>query len=427
MTQMTKSITWTDQQSDALRRARQWLSSPGRPYFMLAGYAGTGKTTLATTLAERVVNVHFAAYTGKAAHVLRKAGAPNPTTLHSLIYLPQEKCDEYFRELKRDRAALLRRDPVPTKDVAKLDVLIKRERKNLSHPDFVINPQSPLWDADLLVIDEYSMVDEDMGADLLSFNCPILALGDPGQLPPVNGEGRCFFKGEPDAMLTSIVRQGANNPIIQMSMDVREGRRLSQGQYGDSRVCNVRDLSDEQMGEILKASDQFLVGTNVTRRKFNRYYREVMGLRKRQDFERKTRRYDTVVAEADLPVDGDLVVCRRNNRKECLYNGQPWKVLSASKAHGGLLKLKLVDENGRVFMTLSHPHHFLGVENKIDPHSRRDANEFDYSYALTVHRSQGSQWDHVVLYDEWRVPQSRRQWLYTGITRAAETITVVQI
>jgi len=126
--------------------------------------------------------------------------------------------------------------------------------------------------------------------------------------------------------------------------------------------------------------------------------------------------------EAELV--GDKIICRRNNRDQGLYNGQPWTIVAPVKDRGGKLELHLEDEDGRKYSCISHPHHFLGIEDNLDSFSRRDAEEFDFSYALTVHRSQGSQWNKVALIDEWRWTETYRQWLYTGITRAAESIII---
>jgi exodeoxyribonuclease V len=58
---------------------------------------------------------------------------------------------------------------------------------------------------------------------------------------------------------------------------------------------------------------------------------------------------------------------------------------------------------------------------------RKHSDEFDYGYALTVHKAQGSQWDRLVLFDEsFAFRDSRERWLYTAITRAAESITIVR-
>lgn len=395
-------MKWSPQQREALRKALSWRKSK-KPYFTLAGYAGTGKSTLAAALSEDVGGpVYYAAYTGKAAHVLRKKGV-EASTIHKLIYLPRDKCDSRLVELEKRMAELLKKEPRDPAAEARLGKQLAAERENLSRPDFYLNTESPLLDAKLLVLDEYSMVDRQTGRDLLSFGCPILALGDPGQLPPVKGAQ--FFDQEPDVLLTEIHRQAEGSPIIRLSREVREGRALPLGEHGTSSVRRMRDLTDKQIEKIMLGTDQILVGLNATRRAWNREVRRLLG------------RTDV------LPVTGDKVVCLRNNPREGLLNGQTWVVeRSRVKSH---LELRLVNDDGDRVSCLAHRECFEQEVPQIDPRARREANEFDYGYAMTVHKSQGSQWDSVVLYDEWR-SASREQWLYTGITRAAEKITVLR-
>jgi exodeoxyribonuclease-5 len=70
---------------------------------------------------------------------------------------------------------------------------------------------------------------------------------------------------------------------------------------------------------------------------------------------------------------------------------------------------------------------FEEQEGEIPWTTRKRYDEFDYGYALTVHKAQGSQWNNVVLFDEsWAFRDSRERWLYTAITRAAETLTIVR-
>jgi len=397
-------MIWSPQQEGALRQVSSWKRLRRKPYFTLAGYAGTGKTTLAKQLASDTEGaVYFAAYTGKAAHVLRKTGIPLASTIHPLIYLPRTKCDAHLVSLRVQRAKLVQKKPTPTAEIYLLDNKIAAEQVNLSRPEFTLNTDSPLCRASLLVIDEYSMVDQQTGYDLLSFGCPVLALGDPGQLPPV--QGARFFNSEPDCLLTEIHRQAADNPIIRLSKDVREGKTLKPGTYGMSRVVNRSQVSDSQLGPLVLGADQLLVGLNETRQQFNRYVRQLLG---RKDH---------------LPVAGDKLVCLRNNHQDGLLNGQTWTVDRVSGQEH--LQLRLRGEDGEQVTCLGHYEHFEGRAAELDHKSRREANEFDYGYALTVHKSQGSQWENVVLLDEWR-GSNRAQWLYTGITRAAERVTVIQ-
>ena len=396
---------WNAQQSAALNTVGWWLKSQNKPYLTLAGYAGTGKTTLAKHLAATVEGtVYFAAYTGKAAHVLTKSGASNVSTIHKLIYQPKEKSQQRLKQLQAERAELLTHKPIPTTLVAKVDKALEQEQLNLTRPMFQLNSESPLLNAALLVVDEYSMIDDTMGKDLLSFGCPILALGDPGQLPPVNGKP--FFTGKPDIYLTEIHRQAADNPIIWMSKEVREGRTLKPGNYGTSCVYQRGDVPKSQLATKVLETDQLLVGRNTTRISSNQRARELL---------KRTH---------ELPMKDDKLVCLRNNHDVGILNGQIWMATADATLDNGWVDLKLVDEDGNKVNVDAHPEYFHG--GKPEYWAKKDAEEFDYGYALTVHKAQGSQWDEVLLFDEWYM-KDRVQWLYTAVTRAAERIDIVQM
>ena len=100
----------------------------------------------------------------------------------------------------------------------------------------------------------------------------ILVLGDPAQLPPVKGGG-FFTEAEPDIMLSEVHRQARDNPIVHMSMVIREGGDLERGTYGDSRIISRREID----ADSILAADQVLVGTNRTRRLYNGRIRELKG------------------------------------------------------------------------------------------------------------------------------------------------------
>lgn len=399
------STNWSPQQASALDRVGRWLKAKDKPVFQLAGYAGTGKTTLAKHLAATVNGpVYFAAYTGKAAHVLSKSGATNVSTIHKLIYTPKDKSQQRLKDLEAERAKLLTHNPLPKVMIEKVEAAILAEKTNLARPTFQLNSESPLLGAALLVVDEYSMIDTQMGEDLLSFGCPILALGDPGQLPPVRGAS--FFDQAPDLLLTEIHRQARDNPIIWMSQEVREGRALRPGSYGDSRVVPYQHLPREELREVVLSTDQLLVGRNATRISSNNRARELLG------------------RTNALPQAGDKLVCLRNNHEMGLLNGQLWKSRTDSIFDGDYVILEIESEEGTRVELTAHPHYFHG--NQPEYWEKKEAEEFDYGYALTVHKSQGSQWNNVLLFDEW-YGKDRKQWLYTAITRAAERIDLVMM
>lgn len=366
--------TFTPHQDQALSAVAAWLKAkPGKgstpPIFRLFGYAGTGKTTLARHIADGVDGaVKFAAFTGKAALVMRNKGCDNASTIHSLIYRTRESGEE--------------------------------------QPSFELWDDAPASKAKLIVIDECSMVDAELGRDLMSFGCPLLVLGDPAQLPPIQGGG-FFTNAEPDAMLTEVHRQAQDDPIVRMSMAVREGRALDLGTFGESEVVR-RDALDPN--RVMEA-DQILVGRNNTRRSYN------MRIRQKNDI------------EDPLPVAGDKLVCLRNNRKKALFNGGLWRVKSRAASKSSIITMRLSPDEefgAKVTKVSVRADCFGGGIEDIPWEQRRPYDEFDYGYVLTVHKSQGSQWNDVVLFDEsFAFQDSRARWLYTGITRAAKRLTVV--
>jgi exodeoxyribonuclease-5 len=375
-------MQFSTQQDEALKAVARWLKEPRSQVFRLFGYAGTGKTTLARHFAEEVDgDVLFAAFTGKAAQVLRSRGASNARTIHSLIYRPKGE------------------EEVEDEVTGKTSV----------SPMFSINRQSPVAKAKLIVIDECSMVDEALGKDLLSFGTKVLVLGDPGQLPPVSGGG-FFTEQEPDYLLTEIHRQARDNPIIQLAMHVREGKEIMHGDYGTAQVIGRNEVTQEMVLE----ADQVLVGTNKTRKRYNLRLRELKGF------------------PTGYPAAGDKLVCLRNDQVKGLLNGSLWQVMSSSKetAKPGInLLVRPEDDDmdrGAAKIKLLKAA-FEDVDGELPWSMRKRYDEFDYGYALTVHKAQGSQWNNVVLFDEsWAFRDTRERWLYTAITRAAETITIVK-
>jgi len=359
-------MDWSPQQAKALDAVASWFRDPSKKQvFRVFGYAGTGKTTLARYFAREVGNVSFAAYTGKAAHVLEQKGCFGAKTIHSLIY----KIDDD-------------RDP--------------------TNPTFVLNPNSEIRWSDLIIIDEVSMVDEEMANDLLSFGKPVLVLGDPEQLPPIKGTGY-FTDCEPDVLLTEIHRQARDNPIIDLATRVREKQRLKVGKYGDSEVITKLHF------DHIQSADQILVGRNITRRRFNYHVRRHLG------------------RESTFPLADERLICLKNDRQRGLLNGQIWYTRSDSEEYQFSIAMELVsdDDSSRFNYVQAHKSYFETGEMP-DPRTFNWHTHFDYAYAITVHKAQGSQWNSVIIQDESDCfRKDKYRWLYTAITRAAEKVTVV--
>jgi len=381
-------MEFSPQQDAAIKAVQAWLKDPsGQQIFRLFGYAGTGKTTLARELAAEVKgSVLYATFTGKAALVLRSKGCDGASTIHSLIY----KCEQ---------------DPTT------------------GERTFVLNDESALHQAALLIIDEVSMVGEDLAKDLLSFDKRILVLGDPAQLPPIDSEGY-FIAAEPDVMLDEVHRQAADNPIIRMSMDIRAGRWLEPGTYGESLVLKRGPANRDRISELVMQADQVICGMNKTRTGMNARIRQLKGI----GIEGKP--YD--------PVVGDKLICLRNVHQEGLLNGSMWNLAEVELQQNGKsargndriptweMAIDSLDEDRERQSVSVFPHFFRGTERDLHWKVRRESHEFTFGWAITCHKSQGSQWSRPLVVNEAGVfREHRRNWLYTAITRAEHSITVV--
>lgn len=379
------------QQLDALEAIRQWYMAhqaykwgrgTARPpqVFRLFGYAGTGKTTLAKTIAGGKQRTLFAAYTGKAAQVLTRKGAP-ATTLHKLIYKPNGERIEY----KRDKDGVIALDdeghPIPAPGAK-------------PQPSFALDPESPLLWSDLLVVDEVSMVNKWLGEDILSFGRPVLVLGDPAQLPPVEGGG--FFTAEkPDRLLTEIHRQAAGSPVLAMATAIRSGERTAK-----VPSCDYRTAS---------RFDQVIVGTNAMRWGLNEELREVMGF------------------PEERPVPGDKIIVLQNNYELNVMNGETFTVIEYNPKTGVLHGID--DEGFPRELDVWKQGFSRAGEAELKAMKYGDQVErvmATFAWAITCHKAQGSQWDTVLVVDESHVfRRDRTRWLYTAVTRAAEEVHVV--
>jgi exodeoxyribonuclease-5 len=209
-------------------------------------------------------------------------------------------------------------------------------------------------------------------------------------------------------MLTEVHRQAKDNPIIHLSMAVREGRPLTPGTHGESRIIRRRDID----AAIVMKADQLLVGLNKTRRLYNGRIRELNGYRDPK------------------PAAGEKLVCLRNDKSKGQLNGGTWIIKALRGIRNDFVRMDVApdDESLRRPVEVSVLKAFFeGFEEEIPFVLRRESDEFTYGYALTVHKAQGSQWDDLVLFDEsFAFREHRARWLYTGLTRAAERIIVVQ-
>jgi exodeoxyribonuclease V len=321
--------------------------------------------------------VIFCSVTGRACAVLTRKGSP-ADTIDSLIYSRQRvefcadkpPCDGICRE--------------------------RCEHKREHFEDKTVSTDSPVATADLVVCDEVSMLGKAMGEDLLSFGTPVLVLGDIGQLPAI-GDGGYFTARTPDYHMSRIHRQAQGSPIVRLATRARYGVPLAVKRYGDSAVA--RDIGDDELTDF----DQIIVGTHRKRRVINRRVRKRLGFK------------------GEFPQPGEKLVCLKNYRPLGLRNGELHHVVEAVP-DGAFVEMTVCGDVGRNVDVVAPMAGFHGDGNG----SELPEQPFDFGYAITCHKAQGSEFDAVLVFDESAVFRDySRNWLYTAITRGAQRVTVV--
>ena len=409
-------MKFSPNQAKALDAIAAWLADPSaKPTFYLAGPAGSGKSTITKYAVGGVRGrVVYAAPTGKAALVMRRKGCNGARTVHQVIYRPAgdppspEVNAKLLEEIKRLYAV---NEPGARATAEKLVEQLERQEGESKRkgPRFSLNLESDLKTADVGVIDECSMIDQYVGKDLESFGRKLLVIGDPNQLPPVYGAGY-FTSREPDAYIDEIHRQALDSPILRLADLARRGERLPVGPTGDG--VDVRRYGDPTLEDRARAAEMIIVGRNRTRHATNHKIRRLLG---RND--------------SPSPLPDDRVICRRNNHELGLLNGSSWKIVSCvpdlEKMTAKIEAVSVEDDHERVECS-TWLHHFMAREEELQGHNRREHDEFSYGWAITAHSAQGSQYDDVLVFDESRqFGKDAPKHLYTAITRAAKTLTVV--
>lgn len=416
---INQQITLTAKQQRAKDLILRWFYDPAAPQtFYLAGLGGTGKSTAIEHVVDEIDGrVLFAAFTGRAASVMRRKGCPGATTLHKLAYRPAgdppspEAVQKLREELTRLRSI---NEPGAQKTADQVATQLRRieAEEGTKGPRFSLNLDSEIKYAKLVVVDECSFVDERIGKDLESFGTKLLVIGDPAQLPPVYGTG--YFTGrEPDFFLDEIMRQELNNPIRYLAELARNGKPLPFGKHGESEVLRRGDPTVQD--RVLDA-DIVIVGRNRTRHASNHKIRRLRG------------------RETQVPITGDRVICLRNEHEIGLLNGTQWIVEHCVPDLDRMTaKIEVAstekDDKGRVDRVECETwlHHFFAREDELSNQSRRDRMEFDHGETITCHRAQGGDWPKVVVFDESSAfGANATKWRYTAASRASRQLTWVQ-
>lgn len=371
----------------------------GEKYTTIAGYAGTGKSTLVRFIIEALDveedKVCYAAFTGKAAEVLRKKGNKNVCTLHRLLYdhIPRP-AGGFFRKPK------------------------------------------PALDYDIVVVDEVSMAPKTLMDLLLCHKVYVICLGDPFQLPPIDKDEDNHLLDKPHIFLDEIMRQAAESEIIQLTMKIRNQDDIDYFKGNEIQIINKNELNT---GMLLWA-DQILTATNAKRIAINNQVRGLLG-------------------KGQEPEDGDKVICLRNYWDDFSINGDPlvngtigilknsfqtWREIPRF-IRSDIRKFDVLQGDmivgSDLYESLEMDRQMIKTGEKccdwrlsyqlgrLKPkYGEIVPKEFAYGYAITCHKAQGSEWDKVLVLEE-NFPfqkEEHARWLYTACTRAAEKLVLLR-
>jgi len=412
-------ITLSPDQSRAITQVIGWykgtLDGTEHHTKTMGGYAGTGKTTVLSYIRRELgedISVGFISFTGKAVSVMKRKlmesktfqhGQDTISTIHSFMYTPVTD---------------------------KKGNIIDWRHKEMLEKGKCAPIGSDFWNyaqhVDLFIMDEASMTPEDLYEDLLQYDKPILAVGDHGQLPPV--KGNFSLMQNPEIRLEKIHRQAEDSPILVMAHRAREGKSLltfGDSQHTDSSsVYRMRkaDVDGSDMEKNIIASPgpdkMVLVGTNQERLTINKAVLQ------------HTRGNGEVRPH---PKVGDRLICLKNNHKKGLYNGMIGTVTEEKPCydfpiHHWDFNFRPDEDTDRIMSITTVKYLYLTQYNKPPEEAdfRQLRDRFDYAYAITCHKAQGSEADKVVVigtgFGDFDI---RKRWLYTAITRAKKELYLV--
>lgn len=382
-------------------KLENWWKNGTDQVIGLGGGPGTGKTTvilylITERLGLQLDEVLFVTYMGKAVSRMIQAGLP-AKTIHATCY-------HYEKKIRKDENGDIMYDALGKPRTQWVPILKDHLPKKIK----------------LIVVDEAYTIPAKNALDLISFGVPIIAVGDPNQLDPPFGKPY-FLTDHIDVMLHQIMRQAEGNPIIYLAQKVINREHIPFGSYGTSSVIKKENLTDF----ALKHADVILTTTNKLRGSINTLFREsFMGF-----------------SNLEMPHVGEKLICVSNDWSKSvgvngseiyLTNGTSGFVDYVDRRSYSPKSVKidfLPDFGNKSFHNLKVDLNRMNMPlGQTDVWTPPDMNAFEYGYALTIMKSQGSQWDNVLILDEG-VKFSLDGYykgLYVAVTRGVNSVTIVR-
>lgn len=336
-----------------------WWNTDKKRTFIISGYAGCGKTTLAREIPNELnlnYSAVFLAPTGKAARVLHK----NASTIHSYLYEAEV-------------------DPITKK--------ITWHKKSYDS-----------FHDKLLIVDEISMVNKELMADLKWLNIPIIGLGDPAQLPPVQGSNDIL--DNPDIFLTKVYRNAGG--ILDYATNIRKDEPIKDSYPNvEFRQRLYKDLNKYDEDSII------ICKYNKSRQSINRMIRE------------------KVYEYKELIEIGEKMIILNNNRDFGLFNGSIVTVdnVVSYNDKDNTAIIVVTDDEGVTQEIEIDTDILKGVEEKPKKFlKKKDIFEIEYAYCVTCHKAQGSEFQQVFVLMQGKHHDDYIKWLYTAVTRARKKL-----
>lgn len=442
----------TQQQAELIRQLGEFMTSTERErLFLLKGYAGTGKTSVVSSLVRAMNNLKqksvLLAPTGRAAKVLSAYSGFSAFTIHKKIY--RQKSMGELRFLLTD-------------NLNKNTVFIVDEASMISNSGADSNFGSGNLLDDLIT---YVFSGE---------NCSLILLGDTAQLPPVlqsqspalekmvlEGYGLNVF----EFTLTEVVRQALESGILSSATHLRN--RLSTGDFKNLPIFNLKSFSDisniggtdliekiqHEYREVGVDEVMIITRSNKQANRYNNGIRNRVMMREDElsngDLLMVTRNnyfWSENIPEIDFIANGDILEVKRIRKHKEMYGYRFVDLTLKSLDYGWEIDARIwldslqsesPDEMNKLtnnlFTVVGEDYPEITQKRKlykaILENEYFNSLQVKYAYAVTCHKAQGGQWKTVFVDNGYikteQIDMDYFRWLYTALTRGSERVYLI--